>query len=1467
MADLELERRAVMEWLVARGHQPVHSYRPNSETVRESCLDDVDTCDLYVLILGHRYGFQPEETNPEKLSITHLEFRRAGQSSIPRIALIRTSVPDIRLSDLLDPQKAALVRAFEEEVRREVRPAEFSDLKGLIQGLSTGVESELDKLRAPSEHHRAEVWLAAHLQDVAKQFTSHMAASALKSGTRPEQLYLDLVVAEWHLGQKEEASPENEKIGKEVYPLQDVLQQAQTPLLLIGEGGAGKTTSLLYAAARAADRAKADQAAPVPIYVNLARLTKLDDVPDLLQLIADSLPLVKDWNELSDLGIAERRRILFLLDSFNEMPEHLQRNGAVVLQRFVEKQKARHACLIASRLVPHIEQLARPLSPFKTFEVLRLTSEQVRGFLQELGLGSLYERMPGELRELAGNPFMLLAIARTLAGAPEHTLPRNRGKLYQRFVRGWMDNEKKRQELEYSYERVKEPLLAYLAKRMTSAGQTLLAWTNDVEQGVESQLEQIHQRIKRRGGMPDDWTVDRCLDESLGDGLLKRVNEQLYFMHQSVQEYFTGLYFRHTFPDALVDFTPKLVWELVPTYELTEVPNHRFVPALLMMTGLLDDSTKIGAGLATRNPVLAAAAISSANRVDGSLLATLEQSWLDLLEHDDLSHRIVGCSCLALASMQSPRVIHRLVAFALGPDFNNSYVGISALGRLGAPNAIALELAERARNLPDNEYNEQKYNIRKAVKELQSTRMVNMLFEQWRTSPSDSSTRHRFEDLLVTVDRSLLTQELHKIRTGISDPATAADAERALTEAASWKRVTGIIGDDLIKAFKQGKKRYTDQVAETATRIRSMDSGELAACLRSSEPTVRAAAAKVAAERHVPVGDVVLESLVRVDQGWGERELISALVSLCGEHTAVSRLAEASREEPWCVGNLNPELAPQLKRSELSEAVKTEIERLGVSSRGLVVVGNETDGTSLIWLLSPSSWSSYRPRYQLRVSPGRLELYDCNVAVRAFNALAEIPGEASLTALQRAVEHDDPRVRRIAIEALAKRGDQGLAARLLAHLRSATSVDFIDAALAALGVLRDREALSLMNDLLALTDGEWSDVHPVWGPCPHSPGWGDVIHRTLVRLNADSDIQQTLDRALASEYPVPKAAALKEFSRWFAEVDLGPERDATWRTPERLQRLLDLALRDSTPSVPPSVRTAAAGALGELKSEVVQGSLVDALADNAVEMRVAAGGALIRLEAQELYGRVAETMLQVAKASHAQDLRRRAGKVLSAIPDGVEPFYQPIQEALGRGGWERVLELIEATLEIIPEDANLFWWRGHALRSLGRLDRAADSYQRAFELEEQASVIPQALAQTFLELGDFSRAMEAARRGVEIAPGDTDAQAVLAWSSYKAGAIPEAVEAASKAVDLDPVHGDAIWVVLLGHIRQANVEESHSAFQHALRVRQLLSPDLDTSFVTSFLKELEAINTDNAEISQLVEEIKDALGSESSGPN
>ena len=145
VADLGAERRAVLDWLRLARHQAVDSYLPDSETVRDSCLDDVAGCDLYVLIAGHRYGFAPGRQSgrpvghapgvPAGRRVRHPAGGAAADQRSRRAA-----------SDLLDPARAKLVVAFREEVAGAVRPAEFSDLQGLVQGLSTGVQGELAKL-------------------------------------------------------------------------------------------------------------------------------------------------------------------------------------------------------------------------------------------------------------------------------------------------------------------------------------------------------------------------------------------------------------------------------------------------------------------------------------------------------------------------------------------------------------------------------------------------------------------------------------------------------------------------------------------------------------------------------------------------------------------------------------------------------------------------------------------------------------------------------------------------------------------------------------------------------------------------------------------------------------------------------------------------------------------------------------------------------------------------------------------------------------------------------------------------------------------------------------------------------------------------------------------------------------------------------------------------------------------------
>ena len=145
--DLSTEREKVRDWLINFGFEPVDSYSPDSAPLLESCLTDLETCQLFVLIQGYRYGHRPQNANAENLSITHLEYRHAGCRGIPRIVLKPAGIRNASSINIFDPVDMASVNAFHQEVTSQngVRPALFNDEKGLLIALQKGINKELKK--------------------------------------------------------------------------------------------------------------------------------------------------------------------------------------------------------------------------------------------------------------------------------------------------------------------------------------------------------------------------------------------------------------------------------------------------------------------------------------------------------------------------------------------------------------------------------------------------------------------------------------------------------------------------------------------------------------------------------------------------------------------------------------------------------------------------------------------------------------------------------------------------------------------------------------------------------------------------------------------------------------------------------------------------------------------------------------------------------------------------------------------------------------------------------------------------------------------------------------------------------------------------------------------------------------------------------------------------------------------------
>lgn len=85
LSDLEPEREAVREALQGRC-LVIESYSADERSVRDGCLADVAGCDLYIGILGLRYGYCPDDGTK---SITEMEFEEARDKGIPQLVFLK----------------------------------------------------------------------------------------------------------------------------------------------------------------------------------------------------------------------------------------------------------------------------------------------------------------------------------------------------------------------------------------------------------------------------------------------------------------------------------------------------------------------------------------------------------------------------------------------------------------------------------------------------------------------------------------------------------------------------------------------------------------------------------------------------------------------------------------------------------------------------------------------------------------------------------------------------------------------------------------------------------------------------------------------------------------------------------------------------------------------------------------------------------------------------------------------------------------------------------------------------------------------------------------------------------------------------------------------------------------------------------------------------------------------------------
>ena len=464
-----------MEYYVAEGRRPV-----------EQCLEDVSGSDIYIGIFAWRYGWVPEDGNPEHLSITHLEYNQANESG--KLCLIfvlddqtawppafidsdRSNIVGLRNSaserhggipfknpdDLSSQVKAALYRWAESRrlLGKQAQANKFEMAKYFSEIAKRYQRLDLEGLTPPEKEEYLQVTLRSVFVepsvradppplDLPREVRDRIADDQdVDPEDFPEELPLEEV--------RRTSDVYYRKPAKRTI---DVLTDTQNPhLVVLGDPGSGKSTLTRYIVLSLIDsgsdeRLRAAFEGYLPLLIELRSYVALRNQHkewkgflDFLAYLGETEGFYPDKETLGAY-LETDGRVLVVFDGLDEVfnPEERQHIARQIV--FFKETYSRARIVVTSRIIGYSRKILDD-GGFRHFTLQDLDASQVAEFLKKwycLALSDkpdeakkLYERIlqsfdnSPSVHQLSGNPMLLTIMA--IIGKHQE-LPRDRWKLY-----------------------------------------------------------------------------------------------------------------------------------------------------------------------------------------------------------------------------------------------------------------------------------------------------------------------------------------------------------------------------------------------------------------------------------------------------------------------------------------------------------------------------------------------------------------------------------------------------------------------------------------------------------------------------------------------------------------------------------------------------------------------------------------------------------------------------------------------------------------------------------------------------------------------------------------------------------------------------------------------------------------------------------------------------------------------------
>jgi hypothetical protein len=185
-SDLKAHRDAVYRILRKLRHDVIsmEDYVATDAYPLHKCLADVASSDVYVGLVGWRYGYIPEQDNPERKSITELEYRQAGESGLPRLIFLvdqeASWSDDFRDAETGEGEDGKRIAAFRAELEQAKLVSYFrtpDHLAGLVLAAVQLCLQEKQPLRAKPRKRVLEIKCGALEQRLSRLVEDYQAAT------------------------------------------------------------------------------------------------------------------------------------------------------------------------------------------------------------------------------------------------------------------------------------------------------------------------------------------------------------------------------------------------------------------------------------------------------------------------------------------------------------------------------------------------------------------------------------------------------------------------------------------------------------------------------------------------------------------------------------------------------------------------------------------------------------------------------------------------------------------------------------------------------------------------------------------------------------------------------------------------------------------------------------------------------------------------------------------------------------------------------------------------------------------------------------------------------------------------------------------------------------------------------------------------------------------------------------------